>query len=818
MDESFITAPACLVGPARKLHSHPRLDSFCDEHGRHVLLRGFNVEATAKLPINAPIVSSPEFFDSEKVSYVGRPFRTVEKADEWFGRMAKWGVNIVRFIVVWEALEPKRLGEYDEEYIEYIIAVLERAREHGITVFIDGHQDVWSRFTGGSGAPQWTFELAGLDVKEFRGTGAAAFYTPESPAVPKAERQYKSPSERLWPTNYAKFAPLTMFTLFFGGEKWAPNCVTPEGENVGTVLRRAYCNAYAHLAKRLKHLDNILGFDPMNEPTPGYLGLLALTEFPENIYLHLGYMPSALQGMALAGGARVEDVYIYRRSWPGPSVRPMHPEVTLNSKKHKAWVGPDIWRELGVYDLSPKGNPILGEKGYTYFRNEHDTGEPVNFERDYYVPFIRQYQAAIKKALEGGKAGDWMFIEPIPNLPPPSFTKPATLPATDELTEEITHHDNLVYAPHWYDIRALYDKAMWYTVSFNVTELAKGSREMGSLTFFGASGLLDNYTAQFATRVEQLAQFRPPHPETQTLATAVDKIKNTPTPLLIGETGVPFDMNNQSAYEDGDVHTHLVMINAICGAMERLMMNWTFWTLSLENDCLRNPDGSLAAELACGDSWNCEDFSVVSRDPSMTEVPLEPERENTVPPVHDNGHILTRGKLFGDLYKGCRATGAWVRPYAPKTAGDPKEAVFDAHKSKYKMTYVASEGPTEISRTTEIFVPVYHYMRRDVTLAWSVQGYDPATPTPKNKKAETPILDSKVHRFGQADDAPFLYKSDNGYIELLEYSIKEQMLRITHDVKAGNCLVNVELTATLEPSTAPWWGWRCVRILLSSFV
>ncbi|KAK6358966.1 hypothetical protein TWF696_000138 [Orbilia brochopaga] len=822
MDESFIAAPACAIGPARRLQSHPRLDSFRDEHGRHILLRGFNVEATGKQPIHAPVIGTADFYDSDKVSYVGRPFRTIEQADEWFRRMAKWGVNIVRFIVVWEALEPKKLGEYDEEYIDYITAVIASAREHGITVFIDGHQDTWSRFSGGSGAPQWTFQLAGLDPKKFRETGAAAFYTPESEYAPEEECRFKSPSDRLWPTNYGKCAVLTMFTLFFGGEKWAPNCVTPDGENIGTVLRRAYCNAYAHLAMRLKHLDNIIGFDPMNEPTPGYIGLHALTEFDENIYLHLGDMPNAVQGMAMAGGAKATDVFTYRRSWPGPSVRPLYPEVTINGKKEKAWIGLDIWKDLGLYELSPKGNPIVGGKGYSYFRNEHDTGEPVNFERDYYVPFVRQYQAAIKKALEGGKAGDWMFVEPIPNLDPPSFKSPTTLPSTagdpsSGLSGEIATHDHLVYAPHWYDIRVLYEKELWYPVSFNVTELAKGSREMSSLTYFGRSGLTDNYTAQFATRVEQLAIFRPPHPETQTLDTAVAKIKNTPTPLLIGETGVPFDMNNQSAYEDGNVHNQIVMMNAICGAMERLMMNWTLWTLSLETDCLRNPDGSLASPFACGDGWNSEDFSVVTRDPAMTEVPLDPTRQNPVPPVNDNGNLLTRGQLFGDLYKGCRATGAWVRPYAPKTAGDPTSAEFDAHKAVYKMAYVASNGGTELARTTEVFVPVYHYMRRDVMLTWSVRRPSPFEASDGSKQDEGTKLEGRVHQFAAVDDAPFKYRGEDGYVEL-EYDIRQQMLKIHHKEKAAGCVINVELRAELEPSTAPWFGWRWMRMFFSSFV
>jgi hypothetical protein len=33
-------------------------------------------------------------------------------------------------------------GKYDEEYIDYVIAVLQKCRDHGILVFMDPHQDV----------------------------------------------------------------------------------------------------------------------------------------------------------------------------------------------------------------------------------------------------------------------------------------------------------------------------------------------------------------------------------------------------------------------------------------------------------------------------------------------------------------------------------------------------------------------------------------------------------------------------------------------------------------------------------------------------
>lgn len=40
----------------------------------------------------------------------------------------------------------------------------------------------WSRYSGGSGAPGWTFEIAGLDIRAFKETGAA--YVHNTNAVP----------------------------------------------------------------------------------------------------------------------------------------------------------------------------------------------------------------------------------------------------------------------------------------------------------------------------------------------------------------------------------------------------------------------------------------------------------------------------------------------------------------------------------------------------------------------------------------------------------------------------------------------------------
>src|SRR3954451_14510958 len=90
--------------------------------------------------------------------------------------------------------------------------------------------------------------------------------------------------------------------------------------------------------------------------------------------------------------------------------------------------------------------------------------------------------------------------------------------------------------------------------------------------------------------------------------------------------------------------------------------------------------------------WNTEDFSLVSGDPSMTEIPLfaRDARTRNIPYTNDNGTPLTRAKLFGSLYRGLRATQAFVRPYCPKTAGLPLFAEFDLPNVEFSMAYIAS--------------------------------------------------------------------------------------------------------------------------------
>ncbi|MEO0565680.1 MAG: cellulase family glycosylhydrolase, partial [Chloroflexota bacterium] len=265
---------------------------FKDDAGRTLLLRGVNVGGSSKLPLtpNGATYRREGFYEHRGVSFVGRPF-PLEEADEHFARFQSWGMTFLRWLVPWEAVEHAGPGLYDTDYLDYLRAILEKANTYDIQVFIDPHQDAWSRWTGGDGAPGWTLEAVGMDLTKLYPTGAAITHQEHGDPYPRM----------IWPTNYYKFGAATMFTLFFAGDHLAP-ATTVDGTDLRTYLQTHYLNAYRKVAETLADLPNVVGFDTMNEPIRGYIETRDLSRDEPHGLLSLGATPTPLQAMALASG------------------------------------------------------------------------------------------------------------------------------------------------------------------------------------------------------------------------------------------------------------------------------------------------------------------------------------------------------------------------------------------------------------------------------------------------------------------------------------------------------------------------------------
>ena len=94
-------------------------------------------------------------------------------------------------------------GIYDTEYLKYIRDLLTLLPQYGIVAFVALHQDVWSRYSGGSGAPAWTLTAVGFDLHALEESGAAWLKGVKGGGHVEAERG-------LWPCGYQKLAAATM--------------------------------------------------------------------------------------------------------------------------------------------------------------------------------------------------------------------------------------------------------------------------------------------------------------------------------------------------------------------------------------------------------------------------------------------------------------------------------------------------------------------------------------------------------------------------------------------------------------------------------
>ena len=226
-----------------------------DGEGRTLILRGVNLGGGSKNPFGPPGWGlSPESLKNPaEASFVGRPF-PLEEAESHFDRLSRAGMTFLRLIITWEALEHAGPGQYDEAFLAYLRKILLIAEQKGIFVFIDPHQDVWSRWTGGDGAPAWTMSALGMDIDRLDMVGAAL-----------TRQRYaefhggKSFPRMIWPCNYNRYAAATMFSLFFGGKIYAPE-LKVDGKNVQDWLQGCYIAAFRHCYRRLKNCAAVAGW------------------------------------------------------------------------------------------------------------------------------------------------------------------------------------------------------------------------------------------------------------------------------------------------------------------------------------------------------------------------------------------------------------------------------------------------------------------------------------------------------------------------------------------------------------------------------
>ncbi len=537
---------------------------FVDHSGRRIILRGVNLGGDCKIPYpNGGTYMPDDFHNHHDVSFINRPFPLAE-ADEHFTRLRQWGFNCLRLLTTWEAIEHAGPGQYDTAYLDYLTALCERAGQYGFRIFIDMHQDVWSRMSGGDGAPGWTLSAAGLDYTKFKAAGAARVMQYEYDFA-RGGRQDDRYPQMIWPSNYHLPANGIMWTLFFGGKTFAPDMLV-DGRNIQDYLQDHYLAAQYQVALRLQHMPHVIGFDTLNEPGTGWIGLQDI-DLPNDL---------------------------------------------------------DIW--LPGYNCPFTAAGAGGDK--LYF--SHRQGAALDVERDFLVPFFHHVANSIRSLRE-----DWLLFAEISPMRAFMTGFPGNLPA------------RCVNASHWYDVGTLLQKR------FDPREL----REAASPSE-GYKQVRERFVAELSNLARQ--------PEGE------QKI-----PFLIGEFGIPYDLDEGAAFQawaagdhsDVPWAKHELALSLIYDALDQLLASSTQWNYTATN----------SNDPAIADGWNQEDLSIFSRDQ----------------------HDPQKGPQSG-----ARAVKGFCRPYARAIQGIPHHMEFDWQSDIFSLDFDADPS---ISGPTEIFVPALHF-------------------------------------------------------------------------------------------------------------
>ncbi|CAG8450220.1 4507_t:CDS:2 [Gigaspora rosea] len=481
-------------------------------------------------------------------------------------RLKHWGFNFLRFIVTWEALEHQGL------------------------CLIYPHQDV---VFGGSGAPGWTLDIAGLDMKNLL------------------------------------LLMLLLFIILIMIQ--TQKCII-DGINIQDYLQSHYFNAYKTLASKIceagLHDSLVIGCDSINEPSWGFVSTKDLNHIPDHQEYKRGATSTTFQAMLLGKGNPC-TIQVWDITWYGFGV--------VGSE----YVYPKgcIWAAHGVWDKKTKTISYC------------------------FKPFVTQYAEAIRS----------VYQDAIILVQPPIFE------LLLNMIDDINPLKRIIYSSHWYDGLTLTQKKFnWYNIDVLGIKRGRYPTNLNAIKI-GNKAIRKNIADQIGLLISEQVNYV------------------GDCPCVIGEIGIPYDLDNRKAYENGDYTQQIKAMDANLQALESNLVNYTLWTYV--------PDNS----NEWGDQWNGEDLSIYSAP-----------TENTLEKIHS---MMSTPDSHQILDIGGRALDSLLRPFPIKTNGEPLSLSFDPYKKVFKYRFKNDKFNPEKNTPTEIYLPRFHYPERDDFAITFLSGY-----------------------------------------------------------------------------------------------
>lgn len=172
-----------------------------DRYNNEIILKGINLSNRHKYPPFLPQISFSDLILIRNLTF-----------------------NTVRFLISWEAIEPEK-GRFNYEYLQGLKEWIKRCDSAGLLVILDMHQDMFSRYTCGNGAPKF----------------AAIYHLGD-------EDKCKSP----WYINYFNKEVIASFNNFW--------------EDL--TLQEHFFKSWELVVKETLNFPNVIGYDLFNEPYP----------------------------------------------------------------------------------------------------------------------------------------------------------------------------------------------------------------------------------------------------------------------------------------------------------------------------------------------------------------------------------------------------------------------------------------------------------------------------------------------------------------------------------------------------------------------
>lgn len=186
--------------------------SFIDEYGRERIFTGFNLV--------------------DKNDYNGGKAGLCYPFDEeFFAKFKAKGFSIIRLGFVWDAVEPEP-GRYNEKLLDTLGGILDQCAANGVYAYLDIHQDCYSSYCKGDGAPAWATMTDGFKPRTPKFVWAEGYFF--SRAVQRA------------------------FDNFWNNREYE-----------GRGIQDRFADLWKLLAERFKDKPALFGFDFLNEPYPG---------------------------------------------------------------------------------------------------------------------------------------------------------------------------------------------------------------------------------------------------------------------------------------------------------------------------------------------------------------------------------------------------------------------------------------------------------------------------------------------------------------------------------------------------------------------